>query len=91
QDIRLEYLRLYAEPAQDSDVLATPATDDEVLVHLVCASALQWVGSDEAKRLRYQDARGLSPAAQAEAYRRAGSEALRFRTARLQSRTLEIS
>lgn len=90
EDVRLEYLRAYAEPAADNDTLATPATDDNVLVHLVCAAALHHVGTDEAKRVRYQEARGTPPGPMATSYRERAMSALASRTNRLRSRTLEL-
>lgn len=91
EDVRLEYLRLYAEPATDNDVLATPVQDDDVLVHLVCASALEWVASDEAKRLRYQGTQGLPPELLVRWHRRLAASAIAARTSRLRTRTLEIT
>ena len=92
EDVRLEYLRYYAEPAADGDTLTTPTTDDEVLIWLVAASALAWVAGDEAKRLRYQEGgRALSPGAVARAYRERAAAAIQSRTSRLRSRTLEAS
>jgi hypothetical protein len=49
QNITLEYLAFYAEPAADGDTIATPTRDDDILQALVCADAMRWIGSDEAK------------------------------------------
>ena len=90
EDVRLEYLRGYAEPAADGDVIATPASDDDVLIHLVCASALEWIAGDEAKRVRYQETRGVSPGPVARTYAERARAALAGRMARLRARTLEL-
>lgn len=90
QDIQLEYLRSYAEPTADGDTLATPSSDDEVLICLAAALALTWVGSDEAKRLRYGDARGPSPAALATDYRHRAEAVLALKRNQLRTTTLEV-
>lgn len=53
QTITLRYLGLYAAPAADSDPLATPPRDDDLLRLAVAASALRWLWTAEAKALRY--------------------------------------
>lgn len=60
--IALRYLGQYAVPAADGDTLATPPVDDDLLVWLVCARALAWLGTDEAKRQRFERERGVSAA-----------------------------
>lgn len=89
-DIKLEYLRSYAEPAADADVLATPAEDDDVLVQLACADALRWIGTDESKRARFERQRGASPLAQAALYDRQARQAIATKRDRLRTRTLEV-
>ena len=88
QDISLEYLARYAEPAVDGDTLATPLSDDDVLVAFACADAMRWVGSDEAKRARFERQRGASPGGAAEAYERRAQAAIASRKRRLRSSTL---
>jgi hypothetical protein len=85
QDITLDYLRFYAEPAADGDVLATPSPDDDVLVALVCARALAYLAMDESKRQRFERQRGSDPREIAAAYEgRAGERmALRARLVRM--------
>ncbi len=50
--IRVRYAALYAEPAADADVLATPPGDDPLLVLAIAARALRWLWLVEAKTLR---------------------------------------
>ena len=88
QDISLEYLARYAEPAVDGDTLATPLSDDDVLVAFACADAMRWIGSDEAKRARFERQRGASPGGAAEAYERRAQAAIASRKRRLRSSTL---
>ena len=88
QDISLEYLARYAEPAVDGDTLATPLSDDDVLVAFACADAMRWVGSDEAKRARFERQRGASLGGAAEAYERRAQAAIASRKRRLRSSTL---
>lgn len=68
-DLYIEYSRSYAEPSADSESLATPATSDDVLIWLVCARALDWIGTDESKRQRWEQSRGASAGGQSRAYR----------------------
>lgn len=90
EDIRLEYVRGYAEPTADGDTIATPATDDDVLIHLACAAALRWVAGDESKRVRYQETRGIAPGPTAVSYRERAMGAIAARTQRIRTRTLEF-
>jgi hypothetical protein len=70
QDVRLEYLRGYAEPAVDGDALAIPTSHDDVLVALVCARALRQISADEAKRQRFERVRGADALTAADSYQR---------------------
>jgi hypothetical protein len=90
QDISLEYLARYAEPAADGDTLATPASDDDVLQALVCADAMRWIGSDEAKRARFQQSRGASPGGAAQAYEQRAREAIALRKGRVRVGGLQV-
>lgn len=90
ENIRLEFTRSYAEPAADTDEIALPDTQEDILVLLVAALALRWVATDEAKRLRYSEARGISPGAQASQYEQRAQHATASRGSRLRSRTLEV-
>jgi hypothetical protein len=67
-DIYIEYWARYALPSADGDVLATPTQDDAILVHLVCAKALAWVDTDEAKRQRFERQRGVTVRSLAQSY-----------------------
>jgi hypothetical protein len=83
EPIGVRYLGRYAEPMADGDVLATPPADDALLVWQVCARALDWITTDEAKRMRYERDRGASAAGQAERYRGRYLEVVGLRTRRL--------
>jgi hypothetical protein len=58
--IVVRYLAAWAEPAADGSSLATPPIDDHLLKWSVCAAALRWLGTDEAKRQRWEQRRGAS-------------------------------
>jgi hypothetical protein len=84
--IALRYLASYPEPAADADVLTTPSRDDELLVWLVCARALEWIATDEAKRMRAERlAFSNQPAAASARYQGRYLEAVRLRTRPLRS------
>lgn len=92
ENIKLRYLAVYAEPAADADVLATPARDDELLVWYVGWRAFQWLSTDEAKRQRFERQRGASAAGEAQQYRElyedgAAQRRQRVRPTRLAVRT----
>ncbi len=86
ETIALRYLAAYAEPAADGDLLATPSRDDELLVWFVCARALRWIDTDEAKRMRFEQRRGVSAAAAAASYRDSYQDAMQARMRRLPRR-----
>ena len=90
EDVRLEYQRTYAEPSADGDTIATPTEDNQVLICFVAAAALIWVGSDEAKRLRYGDAHGPSLAQLALDYRLRAQAVLALKRTHLRTTTLEL-
>lgn len=86
--VRLRYLGLYPEPQSDGEELAVPSRDDDLLVLLVCARALQWLATEEAKRLRWERARGVSAQQTAEQYERRYRAELLRRQRRLSPRWL---
>jgi hypothetical protein len=88
QNVTLDYLRWYAEPAADGDTLATPSQDDDVLVALVCARALAELATDESKRQRFERQRGADPREVAASYERRAAERLAFRTRRVRTGAL---
>lgn len=90
EDIRLEYTRYYAEPALDGDTLATPSTDDDVLISLACLRALTWVQGDEAKRVAHEARKGLPINQQTEIYRLRAERAVQGRTDRLRVSALQL-
>ena len=60
--IKVRYRAQWAEPGSDGATLATPPVDDHLLKWFVCEAALQWLGTDEAKRQRWERQRGISAA-----------------------------
>lgn len=90
ENVRLEYLGRYAEPAADTDVIATPASDDDLLVAVVGARAFTWISADEAKRMRFERQRGASVIGMARTYNARTDEAFRIRKHRVRPRTLEV-
>jgi hypothetical protein len=91
QDVTLEYLRFYAEPAADGDTLATPSYDDDMLVALVCARALAYLALDEGKRQHFVRQRGSDPQEVAATYERRATERLALRTRRVRASALEVT
>lgn len=88
QDVTLNYLARYAEPAADGDTLTTPASDDDILVRLACAMALQWISTDEAKRQRFERTKGASAMSAATAYDQDARRAINIRKRRLRTSAL---
>jgi hypothetical protein len=86
--LQLDYLGRYTEPAADVDVLATPASDDDLLIDLTVARALEWIDLDEAKRMRFERQRGSSPRALSQAHRQRFRDAVEDRHRRVRARTL---
>jgi hypothetical protein len=90
ESIRVRYLAVYAEPASDADVLATPAQDDHLLVWFICDRALQWLGTDESKRQRWERDRGITAQRAAGQYERDYRSELRRRQKRAAPRRLVV-
>ena len=88
--IKVRYWARWTEPAADGDTLATPSLDDELLVWLVAARALDWLGSEEGKRQRYERQRGSSPDEASGSYRRRYEQALSARESRAAARRLVV-
>jgi hypothetical protein len=89
-NIVIRYLASWAEPAADGDILATPALDDALVIWLVCARALQWAATDEAKRQRFERQRGVTTAQAAEAYLAEYRRVVRDRAGRAAPRRLVV-
>lgn len=87
----IEYLASYATPTADASVLTTPAYDDDVIMHLACAKALDWITTDESKRQRYERSRGVSAYDVARQYRGIVEAELARRRSFVRSTTLELS
>lgn len=83
EEIKVRYLAEYAAPTTDGETLATPPADDDLLVWFVCARALQWLGTDEAKRQRYERQRGASTLGAAQQYAQDYWAAVRRRQRRM--------
>lgn len=89
--IRVRYQASYPEPAADGDLLATPPAHDDLLVWQACFRALAWIGTDEAKRQRFERERGVSAAEAATEYRARYAEAVRQIGSRVAGRRLLVS
>lgn len=68
ETISVRYLAAYTAVADDTTTLDVPAAEEEALVWWVAARALEWVGMDEAKRQRFEAARGSDPLSVRQAY-----------------------
>ena len=88
QDVTLSYLARYAEPTVDGDTIATPASDDDILIRLACAMALQQVSTDESKRQRFERQRGVSTMSAANAYDQDARRAITLRKRRVRTSAL---
>src|SRR5207248_3272186 len=88
--IKVRYLAVYAEPAADGDTLATPSQDDHLLIWFCCNRALQWLGTDEGKRQRWERTRGMSAQGAAGQYGRDYRSELRRRSRRAAPRRLVV-
>jgi hypothetical protein len=89
-DILLEYLASYPEPAADSDGLATPLSCDHILVHLVAASALHWILTDEEKRLAFEARAGKPSESSASYYGQLAAAEIKARVPSIRATTLEV-
>jgi hypothetical protein len=90
ESIVVRYLAAYAEPSADGDTLATPSHDDDLLTWFVCNRALQWLGTDESKRQRFERQRGVSAQAAAGQYEQDYRGELRRRNRRAAPRRLVV-
>jgi hypothetical protein len=88
QDVTLGYLARYAEPSADGSTIEVPASDDDVLIRLACAMALQWISTDEAKRQRFERSRGASAMSMAGAYDADARRILNLRKRRVRTSAL---
>ncbi|MCC7372179.1 MAG: hypothetical protein IT306_27440 [Chloroflexi bacterium] len=61
ETIEVRYKGAYTVPADDVSALDLLAEDEDALVSYVCARALGWVATDEAKRQRFERQRGADP------------------------------
>jgi hypothetical protein len=60
--IAVRYVGAYIEPSIDASVLDVATRDEDAIVAHVCAHAMEWIGADETKRMRFERERGASPA-----------------------------
>jgi hypothetical protein len=88
ESIAVRYYAAWAEPSADGDEIALPNTEEHLLIWLVASSALQWIGTDEAKRQRFERQRGVSAASALGAYEREWRRAVAERRARVTPRRL---
>ena len=87
-EIRVRYRGAYAEPSTDVAVLDVPARDEDLVVAYACGRALQWVGTDEAKRRGFERSHGADPSALRREYERDLVRMLRERRSRVGARRL---
>ncbi len=87
-EIRVRYRGAYAEPSTDVAVLDVPARDEDLVVAYACSRALQWVGTDEAKRQGFERSRGADPSALRREYERDLVRMLRDRRLNVGARRL---
>jgi hypothetical protein len=90
ESIEVRELQTYAEPSADGDTLATPGGDDDLLIWFVCNRALQWLGTDESKRQRWERDRGITAQRAAGQYERDYRSELRRRQRRVAQRRLVV-
>lgn len=88
--IRVRYLAAWAEPGADGTALATPPIDDHLLKWFVCEAALRWLGTDEAKRQRWEQQRGAAAVGAGHEYGRGLRTAYEQRERRTAPRRLAI-
>jgi hypothetical protein len=88
--IKVRYHAVFAEPAADGDTILTPAQDDDLLQWFVCNRALQWLGTDESKRQRWERDRGASAQGAAGQYERDYRAEIRRRARRAAPRRLVV-
>ena len=87
-EIRVRYRGAYTEPSTDGAVLDVPARDEDLVVAYACGRALQWIGTDEAKRQRFERSRGADPLALRREYERDLVRMLRDRRSHVGARRL---
>ena len=87
-EIRVRYRGAYAEPSTDVAVLDVPSRDEDLVVAYACGRALQWVGTDEAKRQRFERSRGADPSVLRREYERNLVRMLRERRSHVGTRRL---
>lgn len=90
ESVAVWYTATYPLPAADEEALATPAADDDLLVWFICGRALRWIGTDEAKRQRFERQRGASAQGMAREYEAEYQAALRARERRARQRRLVV-
>ena len=64
---------------------ASDVKDDELLSWFVCSRALDWITTDESKRMRYERVRGASATGQGDRYQARYLEAVRLRQRQLRT------
>lgn len=90
ETIAVQYDGLWAEPSADGDELSLPNTEEHLLLLYVAWRALQWIGTDESKRQRFERQRGVSAIAALGLYQREWRAALADRRAGAQPRRLMV-
>jgi hypothetical protein len=79
ETINLRYVARRTEPSVDGDDLPVDDGDAELLTFYVCARALFWIGTQEAKRQAFERTRGADATKLAKEYRTMYSDGLAAR------------
>jgi hypothetical protein len=90
ETIAVHYYALWAEPSADGDEIALPNSEEHLLIWLVAASALRWIGTDESKRQRFERQRGVSAETALGQYQREWRRAVEARRSRAAPRRLMV-
>jgi hypothetical protein len=90
ESIVVRYVGIYTEPSADGTVLDVAARDEDAIVYHACAAALQYLGTDESKRQRFERERGSSPSAERRVFVDAYAECLSRRRRGVRSRRLVV-
>ena len=90
ETIAVQYDALWSEPTADGDELSLPNAEEHLLILYVAGRALQWIGTDESKRQRFERQRGVSALEALAQYRREWRAALEARQAGARTRRLMV-
>lgn len=87
-EVAVHYLASHAPLALDADVSTAPVADEDLLLALACATALQSLATEEAKRQAFRQRAGQPMDAVAALYRGQYEAGVRARRSRVRERRL---